>query len=307
MKTKYEVHIGWVYTYVCIDESSKYYGYKYVGQTRQTGGVNQRDCVHKNSNKTPFDRIYSKHPDSFKLMGEEEFLATSEEELIEMLNEYESRLISRYDCIIDNGHGLNSTYGGESCVVSEETRKKQSEVMKKVYSSPEARQMRSERSKKMWANPEHRQKISEVYSTPDAKKKRSDASAKRWANSEHRQKWSEAIKKALSSPEYRQKVSERSKKTLSNPAVRQKLSNSVKKAYSSPEARQMCSERMKKALSNPDIRKKWLRPCHIFDLETGFYFQFCSCTEAQKFIGMSKNKLSLYTSKPYKKRYIFVP
>ena len=107
---------------------------KYVGQTIQ---IPQRRW---NSHKSDMNRythyLYrsmSKHGiDNFTF----EVIDESASDLNE-LNDLEEFYIGFYDTF--KGVGYNCTSGGESCVVSEETKKKMSETSKKITITPETR------------------------------------------------------------------------------------------------------------------------------------------------------------------------
>ena len=144
--------------------------------------------------------------------------------------------------------------------LSEETRKKISEAMKKRYENPEERKKLSESVKKTWQNPELREKQSEAikkaWENPELREKQSDAIKKAWENPEIKKKISEAVKKAYENPEVRKKISEASKKMWQNPEIKKKHFEAIKKAWENSGIKKEHSEAQKKRYENPEERKK---------------------------------------------------
>ena len=145
--------------------------------------------------------------------------------------------------------------------LSEETRKKISEAMKKRYENPEEREKTGKASKKAYENPELREKLSlsvrkAFIKNPEIKEKISFAVKKRFQNPEERKKTSEASKKMWQNSEIREKIIEAQKKRFQNPEERKKLSEAQKKRYENLEERKKTSEASNKMWQNPEIKKK---------------------------------------------------
>ena len=150
------------------------------------------------------ERIKNKHGIFRKIVLE----TLSEQEAFQK----EIQLIQELKTHIDFGEGgANFTLGGEgSSGISEITRKKKSESLKKAYSDPESKKKRSEASKKFWENPENKKKCSEAIKksreNPEVIKKLSEASKKLWEDLEHKKKISEKMcelkKKRWEDPEF---------------------------------------------------------------------------------------------------------
>tara|TARA_R110000868_G_scaffold122229_1_gene323878 strand:+ start:463 stop:1035 length:573 start_codon:yes stop_codon:yes gene_type:complete len=162
-------------------------GMCYVGQSVD---ISSRWRQHLTPNKSCIGQAIAAEPDQFTF----EIL---EECSKEMMNEREKHWIEFYNCVHPSGY--NKTSGGSSSTeVSEDTKKKISEMMKGKTKSDE-----------------HKKKLSAVVRGPvsdETLKRMSAASKNRIQSEESRQKKSEALKGRTPSDETKQKMSDAAKK-----------------------------------------------------------------------------------------------
>ena len=141
----------------------------------------------------------------------------------EALNAIEKWQISKNESLTPNGYNL--TEGGDGGIPSDETRKKNSESVKRANQNPDLRRRKSEGQKKAWQDPERKKIRSEAIRigrqtpeaienhakkfTPEVKKCMSQTAKENWSTSSHRQKMINAAQKRWQDPEERRKQSER--------------------------------------------------------------------------------------------------
>ena len=127
--------------------------------------------------------------------------------------------------------------------LSEETRKKISEAMKKRWQDSEHRNKVSNSMKEKWQDSEYANKVSNTIK-------------EKWQDSEYREKNLKAIFNTLNKLEVKKKHYENLKNTCNSLDFKQKQSQRMKEIYQNPELRKKVSEATKKALSDPKTKKK---------------------------------------------------
>ena len=207
--------------------------------------------------------IYKKRPETLK----EEYIKTcySEEEMCSDEQYY----IKVFKTLWPNGYNL--TEGGDGCVASEETRRKLSEIRKKLYTSgmkhPMFGKHHSEETKKKISeskkniSEETKKKISEAMKgrqfSDETKRKISEAKKGKPKSEETKQKMSEA-QKGKPSPNKGKKMSEEQKKKLSI-SIRKSMTPDVCKKISEYKKGKHHSEETKKKISEAAKRRFMLK------------------------------------------------
>ena len=160
---------------------------------------------------------------------------------------YAEKYLIAYYHTTESKFGYNHSSGGEKsasgCIRSEETRKKLSEIQKKIHSDPEYLKKLSESHKKRYADPGYREKMLE-------------AQKKVHADPRYRKRISETIKKRNSDPEYRKRISETLKSKPHKPVSeehRKHLAEANRRKAKDPEFRRKQSE-AHKGKSQPKVK-----------------------------------------------------
>lgn len=166
----------------------------YVGQTVN---FNDRMNGHKsdstNSNKRKYNSLIN---NAIRKYGWDRVAKKIEQVCsLENVDEWERFYIQAYNSLAPNGYNLESG-GNKNKIISDETRKKLSEVHKGKVFTEETRQKMSEARKGMKLSAKTRRKISEVNKgkrlSDETKRKISEAHKGKRLSKEHRQKMSEA-------------------------------------------------------------------------------------------------------------------
>jgi group I intron endonuclease len=197
MKKSYPVKesVGIVYLI-----TNKINNHKYVGVT--TLRLGRRFDFHKYHSKKlnyPLYRAIRKYGmEHFDISPIETIKCEDKKELTKRLNELEKYYIKKYNSFIRWGMGgYNLTEGGDISNISEESRKKQGETLKRKFIE----------------NPQlvilHRERIKNVYKNPVLRARISLINKERYKKQDERHKTSESIKQAYREhPELSQRSSE---------------------------------------------------------------------------------------------------
>ena len=239
----------WVYIHTCPN------GKKYVGITTKTKpeyrwGRNG-EGYYQNEH---FYRAILKY--GWSSITHEVFEVDSEEEMYRK----EVELISFYHSN-DPRYGYNHSSGGEKsslgCKHSEESRKKQSEAIRKSHSDPEVRRKISEAHKGKPLSKEHRKRMAEALKgrtlSEEHKKHIAEAQKGKTVSEETKRHISESLKGRTLSEETRKHLSEVRKGRILSEEHKKHIAEAMKGKHHSEETRKKIAE-AKKGKPKPRVK-----------------------------------------------------
>jgi len=263
----------------------------YVGQTcsekqRRADFLNIRG---KYSGKR-IDNARKKYgPQAFSYEILENIEADSIEEVSSFLNISEIYYIKKYDSL---NNGYNNTLGGGGAngyLHTEEYKRKQSQITKKLAENPEYRNKIAQGIKSYYEmNPEARSKKSEEvkkrYDDPKAREKTGLAHKKSYAeNPDRAKKQGKKLSETCSTPEGRKRMSETIKNAWKTKEYRDKYSKSKKALWATEKYRE------KMAIAYKGINGKRVDQLTLDDIKLN---EFESATEAGRQLGISRGGIS---------------
>lgn len=231
----------------CIYKFTSPSGKSYIGQTNN---FRARFSSHASGNQC---RAFSS---AIKKYGIENFISEILEDGLspDEANVREAFYISSLNTMYPTGYNLTS--GGDSVVVSSDTRAKMSEKALKYYRVPEnkAAYLAARRSKEFRENAAAKAKT--AHENPQTKIKHKQAVKKALSSPENRARCAETTRRRMSDPEMRQKSSDRLKAVMSDPDKARKMVEARKKVMDTEESKRKLSESLKAAHLRPDVKAR---------------------------------------------------
>lgn len=271
----------------------------YFGQTTDKNGFNRRykNNIAKNSHNEHLKYAIKKYGiENFDIYKEFDVAYSKEE-----LNKLEDMYIKLYNTT-NPSYGYNKKFGGATNgKMSEETKKKMSEISKSLWKNEEYREKTMKGLKEM-VTEDFKRKVSNAIRNSDKfrravtskefKEKQSVSKIEKWKGNEFRKKTIEGMKKSWTD-EKRLKYSENAKKQHQESDFKKFISNNTKSLWQDEEQRKKMIEGMK---------KEYL----VVDTKTGDFKTFKGRKALAEYINMSEAyvKKRLANKKLHQDRYL---